>query len=128
MAKSCKVLLDTNFLLGAVKLKIRVFEGIREKLECEKTEFFVAKGVLEELKKLGVKKTLGKRAKLAEKMLEKNGAKIIKMGGNVDEALLKKSRDYWIATNDGALKKKIKSFGGKTIYIRKRAFIEADGA
>ncbi|MFA5357775.1 MAG: hypothetical protein WC308_02535 [archaeon] len=128
MERSCKVLLDTNFLLGAVKLKISVFDEIREKPGCEKVGFFVTTGILEELKKLSAKKTLAKDGKIVVKMIEKNGVKVVKAKGTVDDTLVEMSKDYWVATNDSALRKKIKSFGGRTIYIRKRAFVEVDGA
>ncbi|MCX6800972.1 MAG: hypothetical protein NTZ73_02195 [Candidatus Diapherotrites archaeon] len=129
MGRSCKVLLDTNFLLGIARLKIDVFGEIKNKFSENgvETEFFVLGGVMDELKKLGANKTLEKGAKIAKKLLDGNGAKVLDDKGDVDTLLAEKSPEYWIATNDSALRKKIKSFGGRTIYIRKRSFVEIDG-
>jgi rRNA-processing protein FCF1 len=129
MGRSCKVLLDTNFLLGIARLKIDVFGEIKNKFSENGvgTEFFVLSGVMDELKKLGANKTLEKEAKIAKKLLDRNGAKVLGGKGDVDALLAEKSPEYWVATNDSALRKKIKSFGGRTIYIRKRSFVEIDG-
>ena len=51
---------------------------------------------------------------------------IIKSTGPVDDELVAKSKEFAVATNDSALRKRIKSFAGVSIYIRNKAYVQLE--
>ncbi|MDD3159941.1 MAG: hypothetical protein PHQ98_03170 [Candidatus ainarchaeum sp.] len=120
-----KVLLDTNFLLTMIRYKLHAFEEIKSKMPVK---FYVLSGVMDELHYLSKDKKIAKELKLVEQVLLVNKVELIKSTTeNVDKELIQKSNEYLIATNDKELRKKIREIGGKTIFIRKMAFVEIDG-
>jgi rRNA-processing protein FCF1 len=126
MAKSSrpeKALLDTNFLLSMARLRIRAFDEMRA---LGIKEFYVLEGSLEELEKLAENRGIEKEKNVVTEIMEKEGVIAIRGTGNVDDTLVEKSREFAVATNDSALRKRIKSFGGVSIYIRNRAFLEME--
>jgi rRNA-processing protein FCF1 len=118
-----KALLDTNFLLSIVRLKVRAFEEMRL---MKINEFYLLSGSLDELKKLSENKKIEKEVNVIKELIKKEGVMIIKSAGPVDDELVVKSKEYAIATNDSALRKRIKSFAGTSIYIRNRAYIQLE--
>ena len=96
-----------------------------EKMFGEKAELAVPEQVLEELRSMEGKKT-GKFARIAADEIKRHKVKTMDVkAANADEALAKMSRErYAIATNDAALRKRIKGFGGKVIYLRQLRFLE----
>jgi rRNA-processing protein FCF1 len=108
-----KVILDTSFILTAVKQKIDFFE----KLEAEGMNIIVPEQAIRELAGLG--------AKLELKILEKNRFHVFKTDGkDADNAIIrfaKKNPDAIVATLDAGLKKKIKN---PKMVIRQRKKLE----
>ena len=115
-----KVVLDSNFILDLIRFNL--FDQLKDVEErVGKIELVTIKPVIDELKKL--KKGKGKNsllAKLAFKWLEKEKIKIVEKEGKVDDLLLKLGKEFVIATNDRALRKKLKEKGAKIMYIRAR--------
>ncbi len=125
MAKCSEVVLDSSMLLGIAELKVDVFSEIGALLG--RTEFSVTGQVLEEMKMLAGKSgRTGENAGIALRLLEKNRAKVIAVeAGNADESLVEAARQGKIvATNDAELRKKIKSLGGRIIYLRKKKIVK----
>jgi rRNA-processing protein FCF1 len=104
-------------------LKVRAFEEMRL---MKINEFYLLSGSLDELKKLSENKKIEKEVNVIKELIKKEGVMIIKSAGPVDDELVVKSKEYAIATNDSALRKRIKSFAGTSIYIRNRAYIQLE--
>jgi len=122
-----KVVLDTNMLLAIPKLKVDVFAGITKKMH--EAKFFVAGSVLAELEKIGneSRKRRGEVDIVMEEIGRNNTKELSAGRGNADDDLLElASRGFYVASNDRALRKKIKMLGGKNIYIRASKFIEIE--
>jgi len=127
MAKYSEVVLDTNMLMGIGALKVDVFSEIREMLG--RVEFSITKQVLSELEALCKKKGAeGRNAALALELLEMKKVETVSVEGkNADESLEKTAKQGKIvATNDAELRKKIKSLGGRIIYLRKKKLVRMD--
>lgn len=121
------VLLDTSMLLEIETRKIDVFEETRKLLG--NVNFFITDAVekeLERLMKKGGKK--GKAARIAKELLKKKGVKRIKtLAENADDSVVEAAKKgMLVAGNDRELRKRIKAFGGKNIYLRKKKFIEIE--
>lgn len=108
-----KVILDTSFILTAVRQKIDFFENT----EMKGMHIIIPAQVIRELKGLG--------AELALKILEKNEFELIKIQGkDADSAIIKFARENptaIVATLDQGLKKKIKN---QKMVIRQKKKIE----
>ena len=119
------ILLDTNFLLTMVRHKIHGFEEINEKIPAE---FFVLTRVMWEMDaKSKNDKKIRNETRIVKEILKNNKVKEIQSKlEDVDTELVNLSKDYVIATNDKELRERIKSFGGKSIYIRSLSFIELE--
>ena len=120
-----KILLDTNFLLTMVRHKIQGFEDLKEK---GKFEFFVLESVLGEMDALGGKdKKIRNEVRVVKEILKKNNVKVLGTDVPVvDDDLVQRSKEYVVATNDKALRDKIRALGGKTAYIRSLTYVEID--
>ncbi len=125
MNKKIKILLDTNFLLTMVRYKIHGFEEIKTKIPAE---FYVLTRVLWEIEMKAKKdKKIKNEARIVKEIMKLNNVKEINSTmENADNELMEMSKDYVIATNDKELRERIKSFGGKSIYIRSLSFIETE--
>lgn len=131
---SRKVILDSNFLLLPLNLKIDIFTEV-EKLLATKVEFILVPEVLGEVEKLaGSKKvSISKKAKIA---LQLANTKCVKMdfkekhlNVNVDDyiANLAEKYGYIVATADIRLKKKLRDKGIPVIYPRSRKHLVLEG-
>ena len=121
-------MVDTNMLLAITQFKVGVFSQIREKLG-RKTVFFVTKGILGELNKIGEKGAKQKREiELLKGLMKKNTVELVAAeAGNTDDGLLGLSeKGFYVASNDKALRKRIKSLGGKNIYLRRKKLVEIE--
>jgi len=105
-----KVILDTNFILTAIKYKIDFLDGIK----FLGLTPIIPKQVINELKKIIKSKKKGKfkeHAELALKILEKKNIRKIDLKTNyVDKGILnyaKKDKGVIIATMDKELKNKL---------------------
>lgn len=96
-----QIILDTSFILTAVKQKVDFFE----KIEYEGFKVLIPQQVFRELRGLG--------ANLAQKIIEQNKFKLLKIDGkDADEAIInftKKNPTAIVATMDQELSKKIKN-------------------
>ena len=96
-----QIILDTSFILTAVRQKIDFFE----RLEHEGMEVFIPDQAIDELMGLG--------AQVALKILEKHKFHIVKLPGkDADTAILefaRKNPEAIVATLDQGLQKKLKN-------------------
>ncbi|MBU5557742.1 MAG: DNA-binding protein [Candidatus Aenigmatarchaeota archaeon] len=115
-----KAVLDTNFLISAVKWKIDFFSQLAE------YKLYLVPAVVDELNKLAEGK--GKdavAARIALELVERLSP--LSIGGRADAALLAAAKEgYHVATQDMALREKIRSIGGKVCYIRQKKLIVCD--
>jgi rRNA-processing protein FCF1 len=121
------VALDSSFLFSVNELKIDVFQKIKESLG--KVEFLVPKKVMEEVRKASLLKgKKGVSARIAIELIKKNNARVLKEKEvSADKALEKLSRKgILVATNDRALKKRIKEKNGRVIFIKQKKFVEIE--
>ena len=119
-AKPVKVALDTNMVLAVEQFKVDIFEGIDTLVG--KAEFVVPIQVKREIEMLSEKKVAGLALGLLEE--KKIGIESVE-ADNADKALeMMAQSGHIVATNDRELRKKIKSFGGKIIYLRKKKTLE----
>ncbi|MBI2084763.1 MAG: PIN domain-containing protein [Candidatus Aenigmarchaeota archaeon] len=114
-----KVVLDTNFLIDAMRFKIDLDE-IRH-IAPEPCLLFTLTSVVKELERISRRKTRPSLyARAALKVQEAHGIRVINSSIQTDKALLNLSKSYAIATNDRQLRKAIKALGGKTIYLKSK--------
>ncbi|MCX6801630.1 MAG: hypothetical protein NT067_00805 [Candidatus Diapherotrites archaeon] len=121
-----RVVFDTSLLLSIPENKARVFEGIKEKVAD--AEFFVTESVLRELDTLKGRKGKRQDVEIVRKALKANNVKTLENGcANADDCLAEKaSGGFIVATSDSELKKRIKGFGGRIIYLKKGKLIEIE--
>ncbi len=122
-SNNVKIILDTNFLLTMIRYKIHALAEITGKINVE---FYTMSGVIGELEALSKgNRKIKKEVAVAKEILKQNNVRILESRmPKVDNELLEKSNEFVIATNDKELRQKIKNIGGKTIYIKKLAFVE----
>ena len=100
-----KIILDTNFLMTALRFKVDIFS------ELKGNELFVITNIISELEKLskGNSKDV-KYAKLSLEMVKRKGLKVLtSKEKNTDKSLVEYSKKgYAIATQDRPLKEIIK--------------------
>ena len=108
-----EVILDTSFILTAVRQKIDFFEMIN----AEGIKIIIPEQTIKELKGLG--------AELALKIMDMNDFKLVKIPGkDADAAIInftKENPEAIVATLDKGLKKKIKN---KKLIIRQKKKLE----
>ena len=113
-----KVILDTSFILSAIRNKIDIFEELRE------YNLLIPEQVLNEIKSLENSKAKTE-AKLALKIIQRNKSKILKIEGkNTDNAIInyaKNNPQTIIATLDREIKRKTKN---PKIIIRNKKKLE----
>ena len=115
-----KIIYDTNFLMSIVKFKIDLFRELDLVLE-ESYNNIVLDSVIRELRNLskGTSKT-SNEAKLSLGLINSSDFHVVKSPrGNVDDVIvLMSDKNTLVATNDIELRKRLKSKGIKTIYLR----------
>ncbi|MCX8161759.1 MAG: 30S processome protein Utp24 [Candidatus Bathyarchaeota archaeon] len=132
MDVSIKVILDSNFLLLPFQFGIDIFECVRDLL-CRNVEFIVLPQIVEEVKRIadGVGDN-SRGARLALKLIEEK-CTILDLdevrGLNTDESILRAAvnLDAVVATNDRTLRRKLRSKGIPTIFLRERSHLDIDG-
>ncbi len=114
-----KIILDTNFLISAVRFKVDVFDQLAGH------ELFVLNKVLDELNVLS--KGGGLAARTAQSVLKLISAKSLKVlhtNLSTDDALVVYAQQgYAIATQDKELKARIKGVG-RIVCLKQRKRIE----
>jgi hypothetical protein len=115
-----KAVLDTNFLISAVSWKIDFFGQLAD------YKLYVIPAVVDELNKLAVGG--GKdatAARIALELVERLSP--LPFEGKADSALLAAAKEgYAVATQDIALREKIKAARGSVCYIRQKKLIVCD--
>ena len=120
-----KVLLDTNFLLDAIRFKVdfSIFQELEENIEI-----FISSETLREVKSIANKRTKeGRWALIALRLVESGQIKVTQsLKKNVDEDLiaLAKKEGFMVATNDKDLKEKLKKENVRVICLRNKKKIE----
>ena len=112
-----KIVVDTNFILSAMKFRIKMPNNV-----------IVPSSVVSELDRISKRKSAaGMRAKIALEIIKKDRLSIARTRGHADKALLTyaAANDCAVATNDKKLIKALKANGIKVIRIRqKKYFVE----
>ena len=111
--------MDTNFLIDVVRFKIDL-DSIGDLIGA--SELDTLSSVERELRKISEKPSkAGMYAKTALKLIKERDIKIVKSEGRPDNAMLKLVDDKTIiATNDTELRKRLKTAGRKTIYLKSK--------
>lgn len=120
-----RILLDTNFLLVPYQFKLDVFEEMRDVFEGEYS-YVVPSGVVGELRKLGKGRGReGAAARFGLKLLGMREHEEVESCGNVDEWILgyAQKEKLVVATNDRALREKLKRKRVKVVSLISRARI-----
>ncbi len=122
-----KIVFDTNMLLAITQFKTDVVGQVKELLG-QNAKLFVTGNVMKELEVIASERIKQEKdIKIIKEILEKNGVNVVEVAGNTDDGLLELAgRDFLVATNDKALRKRIKSIGRKIIYLRKKKLIELE--
>lgn len=123
-----RIAFDTNMLLAIGQLKVDVFSEVEKKFGKE-IKLAIPKQVLEELEKFKTgNKTMKRNTGIALEEIEKHKVeKKMVEAGNADNALEKMAKQgFYVASNDAVLRKRIKGFGGKVIYLRQSRFLEIE--
>lgn len=115
-----KILLDTNFIITALKFKIDLFQEI-DRIFQEKYQTYILSTSINELEKLinTSKSETSRLAKLSLQLLKQKKVIILQSKGNVDNTLASK-KDYIIATQDKELKERL----NKVLIIRQKDHLE----
>lgn len=126
-----KIVLDTNFLMTPFSLEIDVISELNRIIN-QKYEIIIPRGVINELKGLSKNPNLkiSKAAKLALEIAQRYKIVDLKTeNGDMDELIVKFSKKEYcaVATNDQNLRRKLKSEGIPTIYVRQKSHLEMDG-
>jgi hypothetical protein len=126
-----RVVLDTNFLMTPFNLGLDVISEL-DRIISQKYEIIILKGTIEELKGLSKNPSLKvrKAAKLALELAQRYKiVDLIPKNGNMDELIVEfsKKEGYAVATNDQNLRRKLKSEGIPTIYVRQRSHLQMEG-
>jgi len=123
-----RIAFDTNMVLAIGQLKVDVFSEAR-KMFGEKAEFLIPEQVAVELQALAGKNlALKKAAGIALEEIEAHKVKAEEVkAANADDALVEMAqKGCFVATNDAVLRKRIKDFGGKVIYLRQGHFLKTE--
>lgn len=123
------IAMDSSMLLAIEEFKTDVFDEIKKMFGEKKVSFCITESVEKELNKLEKKNKRRKRqVSIAKELLEKNDVKVIKTNAlKADDSLLEIAGiGVIVASNDKELRKRIKAFGRKNIYLRKKKFIEIE--
>ena len=110
------IVLDTNIILDVLKFKVDLFEELKRICDFE-YEIKILDKTLKELENKP-------NAKLAFRFIKEKNIKLINSEkGYVDELLLNLPKSYIIATNDKALKNKVKSQNKALITLRQKKYL-----
>ncbi|MHA1238526.1 MAG: type II toxin-antitoxin system VapC family toxin [Candidatus Odinarchaeia archaeon] len=126
-----KILFDTNFLLVPVQFNINVVSEI-DRLINFKYEIIILEASLKELKKIyeTAPLKLKQQIKFALKHAEEFSVIKYENSTNVDDLIVKfalENKPIIVATNDSALRKKLRKNGVPVIYLRQKRRLAIDG-
>lgn len=126
-----KVILDTNFLMVPFEIGIDIISEL-DRLIKQKYEIVILKGTIDELKGLSQnpKLKIRRAAKLALEMAERyKVVELANQNGNLDDLIVRFSKSMYcvVATNDRNLRRKLKSEGIPTIFVRQKSHLQMEG-
>jgi|SRR5438876_5585201 len=115
-----RIVFDTNFLIDLFRFKIDI-EEVKE-LVGERVEFFVTTSTVNELQKISARSSpVSRFAKIALETISSKFEVIKSEGISFDKEVFEILNDSTVvATNDSELRKRLKTLGIKTIYLRAR--------
>ena|SRR5947209_52008 len=118
--KMYRIVFDTNFLIDLFRFKKDPKEI--DELVGNKTEFFVTTSTINELEKISSRKSpVSRFAKIALGIVHSKFETIETKGISFDEEVFDVlDANTIVATNDSLLRKRLKTLGVKTIYLRAR--------
>ena len=115
-----KILLDSNFLIDCIRFK--VFLDEINNLLTEPYTFATLDTVINELSKISAKRTqVAGHAKLALTMMNTYSIEVMKVGRKYpDDAMVEysKANKIIVATNDVKLRRRLRTLGRKSIYLK----------
>ncbi len=123
-----KVIVDTNFLLIPGQFKVDIFSEIKRILDVP-FELYVVQETVNELNKLVIAGKVSDRmaAKLALLLIRQKHLKTLRsfiLKKNADDAILSKSdKNTFIATQDKALRVRLKKKGAGIIGLRQKKYL-----
>ncbi len=128
-----KVILDSNFLLVPSKFKINIFEGLTNLLSQRYTPILLSP-THKELLKIAEKGSpkISRQASLALKLAER--CEVFKVTQRYEEThddVIVRVASEWrcpVATNDGALRKRLRNISVPVIYLRQTSRLEMEGS
>ncbi|KHO45206.1 MAG: hypothetical protein QS98_C0012G0046 [archaeon GW2011_AR3] len=122
-----KILLDTNMLMSIGALKVDIFSEI-ERICDFRYELVTIDSVVVELSKLTApsRGNIGRTAKLALELIKRKNVKILKSGiMPADEGIVMVAdTNFIVATQDLALKRRLKAKGAGIITIRQKKYLK----
>lgn len=130
-----QILLDTNFLLIPAQFRVDIFQEI-DRLITQKYDLITLPHIINELNEFGKKSRKNQNEarialELAKKckIMETNSDFPLISSNGVDDIILKLAiKNRWIvATNDAALRKKLRSQQLPTITLRNKAYLIIEG-
>ncbi len=111
-----KIMLDTNFILSALKFRVKMPRGT----------LIIPSSVMKEIEKIAQNRSArGAEARAALYFIEKNNMSAVLTRGSTDKAILNYAiaNNCAVATNDRKLIKELKANGIKVIRIRQKKYI-----
>jgi len=123
-----RVILDSNFLFLPAQFGIDIFEAIQDLL-CRRVELVLPSPVYEETIRAASRYQGPERlaAELAKRCVVIPVEKL--PGESVDDLIVRLAREWRcpVATNDRALRKRLRAIGVPVIYLRGLGKLEVDG-
>ncbi|MCS7097104.1 MAG: hypothetical protein NZ926_01275 [Candidatus Methanomethylicia archaeon] len=126
------IVFDTSILILAAERPINLFEEVN-RLIPGNNKFIVLSSVLDELNRISLSSSIreSKLAKVALKIASKCEVINVNYSKTADESLLNFAKNnkgcVAIATNDSTLKRKLRSIGIPTIYVRDFDHLDLEG-
>jgi rRNA-processing protein FCF1 len=128
-----KIILDSNFLLVPAQFKLDIFEGII-KLLNQNCQPIVLSTTMDELRKIMGRSApkLRKQAEMALKLAEK--CLLVNVDRRQEETnddviiRIAQQRKYLVATNDSALRKRLRNISIPVVYVRQKSRLELEGS
>jgi len=128
---TCKVVLDSNFFLASLNLKLDIFYEI-EGLLSRRVRYIVISPVKDELYRLSIESSeRGRRAVNALRLLDRCEIVEFERGPReaVDDLLVRFAVENRaiVATADTLLRKRLRDINVPVIYVRERSRLELEG-
>jgi rRNA-processing protein FCF1 len=128
-----KIIIDSNFLFVPAQFKLDIFEGIMNLLN-QRYESIVLSTTLDELRNImergapKLRKQAEMALKLAEKCLIVNVDR--KPGETNDDVIIRvaEQKKCLVATNDAALRKRLRDISIPVVYVRQKSRLELEGS